>query len=321
MATPGRTTRSGYRRARRSGAGVSRENGVTTRATMLQAVTAAFSLVFIAACVLSLVPGPLGAQETAFELRIDAPLSVTAGERFDVTLRGSSSLDLLGYAAHLTYDPAVLSVVSSAEDAFFSGTVWEEADFLIAKDDPTSGALVVGVILDQDQEGGGRVVAAGGDLHFLNLAFEAAEVESATTTTIDFSGDIDGNLLADIELAGHDAASGLTLSPATIDVVLPGGVLFLRGDCNGDGEVTGAVADAVFLLSFSFMGGAEPPCLAACDANGDGDVVGHVSDAVYILLFNFMGGPPPAAPFPDCGPGELPGDGELGCEISTEACA
>lgn len=264
--------------------------------------------------------GSLRAQEMGFELKIDAPSTVTSGDRFDVMLRGSSSLDLLGYAAHLTYDPAVLTVVPSANDAFFSGTVWEAADFLIATDDPATGAVVIGVILDQDQEGDARVVPAGGDLQFLNLSFQTAEVEAATSTTIDFADDIDGNLLADADLDGHDAASDLTLMPAVIDIALPGNV-FLRGDCNGDGNVTGAVTDAVFLLEFSFMGGAEPPCLAACDANGDGDIVGQVSDAVYILLFNFLGGAAPPAPFPDCGPGELPTDEELGCASSTEACA
>ena len=85
---------------------------------------------------------------------------------------------------------------------------------------------------------------------------------------------------------------------------------FLRGDCNSDGQVK--LTDAVFLLSYSFTGRAVPRCLSACDVNGDGRVVG-ISDAVYLLSFNFGGGPPPAAPFPDCGPGMLPADPVLGC--------
>jgi hypothetical protein len=95
---------------------------------------------------------------------------------------------------------------------------------------------------------------------------------------------------------------------------------FLRGDCNSDGQVTGVVTDAVFLLTFNFLGGTRPGCLAACDANGDGQVTGVVTDAVYLLTYNFLGGPPPAAPFPACGPGELPRDDALGCELEPEAC-
>jgi hypothetical protein len=82
-----------------------------------------------------------------------------------------------------------------------------------------------------------------------------------------------------------------------------GEATFLRGDCNGDGEVTGLVTDAVFLLTFNFLGGPEPPCRAACDSNGDGQFAGQVTDAVYILSHNFLGGPPPPAPFPGCGVG------------------
>jgi hypothetical protein len=94
---------------------------------------------------------------------------------------------------------------------------------------------------------------------------------------------------------------------------------FVRGDCNGDGALSGEVTDAVFLLRFNFLGGERPPCLAACDANGDGDVGGQVSDAVYMLLFNFLGGPPPPPPFPDCGTGGLPGDSGLGC-VTSPTC-
>ena len=63
------------------------------------------------------------------------------------------------------------------------------------------------------------------------------------------------------------------------------------------------------LLQYNFQGGREPPCLAACDANGDGEATGEVSDAVYLLLFNFAGGAPPPPPFPDCGAPDDPGQG------------
>jgi regulation of enolase protein 1 (concanavalin A-like superfamily) len=95
---------------------------------------------------------------------------------------------------------------------------------------------------------------------------------------------------------------------------------FLRGDCNGDGQVSGQVTDAVFLLNFNFTGGAVPPCLAACDANGDGQVTGQVTDAVYLLQFNFLGGPPPPAPFPECGRSTREADLAIGCITPPERC-
>jgi len=92
---------------------------------------------------------------------------------------------------------------------------------------------------------------------------------------------------------------------------------FLRGDCNGDGSTIG-VSDAVFSLTYSFLGGAEPPCVAACDANGDAVATG-VSDAVYLLAFSFLGGPAPVLPYPDCGP-PGPRDPDMGCAVSHGAC-
>lgn len=93
---------------------------------------------------------------------------------------------------------------------------------------------------------------------------------------------------------------------------------FLRGDCNGSGDIAG-VTDALFLLQFSFAGGDEPPCLAACDADADGRTLGTVTDAVYLLSYLFLGGSPPPDPFPSCGPGTVR-DGEIGCRIGLENC-
>jgi DNA-binding beta-propeller fold protein YncE len=87
---------------------------------------------------------------------------------------------------------------------------------------------------------------------------------------------------------------------------------FRRGDCNGDGGFD--VSDAVRVLVYNFAGGAEPPCLAACDASGDGQVAGSVTDALAMLHFAFGGGPPLPEPFPDCGAGSLASDEALGCE-------
>ncbi len=95
---------------------------------------------------------------------------------------------------------------------------------------------------------------------------------------------------------------------------------FVRGDCNGDGQVIGQVGDAVFTLNYNFTGGPAPSCLAACDSNGDGQVTGQVGDAIYTLNFNFLGGPAPTAPFPDCGRSTAEGDEALGCETPLADC-
>ena len=86
---------------------------------------------------------------------------------------------------------------------------------------------------------------------------------------------------------------------------------FLRGDCDGDGDPCSGVNDALQLLGWLFLGDAEPPCRAACDPDKSGEL--DLADAVYGLNFCFMGDDPPAAPFPECGPGTET-DLALGCE-------
>jgi hypothetical protein len=72
---------------------------------------------------------------------------------------------------------------------------------------------------------------------------------------------------------------------------VPTGNRYMQGLCNGTGT-SPQITSAVFFLNYLFVGGgAEPPCLKACDSNGDGS--GNLTDAVYVLSYLFSGGPPP----------------------------
>ena len=95
-------------------------------------------------------------------------------------------------------------------------------------------------------------------------------------------------------------------------------VLFLRGDCDGDGKVGGTTSEAIFLLRFAFLSGDTPPCLTACDATANGAI--GVADAVRILRYSFLGGEPLEPPFPDCSLSSLPSDVALGCKSSPDGC-
>ena len=139
--------------------------------------------------------------------------------------------------------------------------------------------------------------------------------EIASGTAADCNGD---GVPDSCQLEGNDCNSNGI--PDDCDggcVVEP---LFQRGDCNGDGSVSGTVTDAVFLLNFNFGFGRRPGCLAACDANSDGAVIGFVTDPIYMLIFSFLGGPPPGPPYPACGEGTT-SDAALGCETVSAACA
>jgi len=88
--------------------------------------------------------------------------------------------------------------------------------------------------------------------------------------------------------------------------------LFTRGDCNADGNIVQGIpcdlSDPIFLLGHLFLGNPEPSCMAACDANGDGEL--DLTDAIYQLSYCFLGGEPIPEPFPLCGQDPA---GTLGC--------
>ncbi len=120
------------------------------------------------------------------------------------------------------------------------------------------------------------------------------------------------------DMGAHGGPGGCCWAPGSCEV---GGVgPFVRGDCNGDGDVAGT-ADAIFLLFYNFSGGAQPKCFAACDADADGRFSGVVTDAVYLLSYLFLGTkPPPPAPFPSCGSSTRDTDKSLGCNTPMTKC-
>ncbi|MEM7232587.1 MAG: hypothetical protein AAF517_10455, partial [Planctomycetota bacterium] len=87
--------------------------------------------------------------------------------------------------------------------------------------------------------------------------------------------------------------------------------LFLRGDCNADGQID--ISDAVVTLGSLFLGEGEPDCLDACDSNDDGDL--DVSDAIRTLGVLFLGqGVIPLPGTEECGVD--PTDDAIGCRTA-----
>jgi hypothetical protein len=127
---------------------------------------------------------------------------------------------------------------------------------------------------------------------------------------------LDPAVLVDIDGRPRPCAAGTLVDLGAYEMGCepppPPAPRFVRGDCNADGSPAD-LADATFLLAFSFLGGRAPICAAACDLNSDGELAG-VADAVFGLSWRFLGGPAPPAPFPACGVDPAPG-GALGCAI------
>lgn len=142
--------------------------------------------------------------------------------------------------------------------------------------------------------------------HELNLAtYEARPGAAGGTTALEFCSVL-GVPAVEVVVVDRQGASHLPiLELGTVNVVAR---QFLRGDSNGDGSVN--LDDALAILSFTYLGGAAPPCLAAADANDDGTI--DVADVVFTAVYAVGGGVAPSAPFPDCG---------LEPQVSTLSCA
>jgi hypothetical protein len=150
-----------------------------------------------------------------------------------------------------------------------------------------------------------------------SLSHDGSEWTEVSRVTLD----LPATLVAGFATAGNDRLPDAAYEAVTARVcqLRIESNDFIRGDCNGVDGVSGDVTDPLFLLQYIFVGGPEPPCLAACDSTGDGRI--DISDAIYVLLYNFVGGPPPDGPFPECGSGPLPTDPALGCSSPPESCA
>jgi len=85
----------------------------------------------------------------------------------------------------------------------------------------------------------------------------------------------------------------------TVDPVGSGARGFKRGDADGNQSVE--LTDAVYLLSYLFLGGPRLSCEDAGDFDDSGSL--ELTDAVVSLAYLFLGGPPSPAPGPKaCGP-------------------
>ena len=82
---------------------------------------------------------------------------------------------------------------------------------------------------------------------------------------------------------------------------------FIRGDGNFDGLTD--LSDAIYVLTYLFLGGPGPRCEDAADVDDSG--VLDISDAIYVLGHLFLGTRAPPAPYPDAG--EDPTKDALSC--------
>ena len=95
------------------------------------------------------------------------------------------------------------------------------------------------------------------------------------------------------------ATSATTYEPIIVagNVSYPSCCIGIRGNIDGDPLESIDITDLIYLVSYMFQSGPEPPCLK--EANVDGDIFETVdiADLVYLVAYMFSGGPAPAVCF------------------------
>lgn len=164
------------------------------------------------------------------------------------------------------------------------------------------------VILDWESPFEGQTIPPGNDQHIATLVYDIGFPQGSVprSMSVPFAAGLGKPPVSLVY-----AVEGRDVVPAArsgiIQLTWP--PTFIRGDVNDDTNMS--ISDPIYLLSFLFDKGEEPPCMDAADGNDDGRL--DLSDAVTILDYLFNNGeiPPPSPPGPA---GYDPTPDSLGCE-------
>ncbi|MBI4603918.1 MAG: hypothetical protein HY721_18335 [Planctomycetes bacterium] len=232
------------------------------------------------------------------------PLEVGAGEIVHVPIYVTTSSRLAAYQLLLRHDPELFRL--AADQVRIQGTAFEPvagdvgfnyiatsltglvpghiavafaADLFSSSSLPPGSEVLVGKIPGLVSD----ALSPGDEVLLEPVAFPEGEDPRPDRLRTELVEVQDGRLVALLP----------ALEAGVLRVVDPGEPTFLRGDANFDLKVD--ISDAVFTLSYLFLGGAAPSCEDSADADDTGKL--ELTDAVFTLSFLF-GGPARALPPP-----------------------
>ncbi len=242
------------------------------------------------------------------------------GGQTSVLASAKHSRPLQGFQVSVAYDPTLLTALGASwktTDAAraISPEEMEFFFFLVVEDElPGPPRATVAVVLDWTFPLTGHTVPPSPD-EFKTLCrfdFEAsltAVVDTGTPLTLTDVPEVDGinNLfIIDQRSFTPDFVHG--------GIAFVGGILFKRGEVNGDGRID--ISDVIGILTNIFLGTADPICIKAANINDD--LRYDISDPIYLLSHLFSGTADPPPPFDSCGVD--PTEDGLSCDSFPE-CA
>jgi hypothetical protein len=118
---------------------------------------------------------------------------------------------------------------------------------------------------------------------------EVGDVLSGAGLTLSAGGAIDGTptgpQLVNFTVAATDQVGGADESALTIQV----NPAYLCADVDNDG-IGPNIADLIYLVTYMFQDGPEPPIMESTDADGN-DEGPDIADLIYLVTYMFQDGP------------------------------
>jgi hypothetical protein len=204
--------------------------------------------------------------------------TVNQYDTFDLYVAIDTVRYLKSYLIDIEVDTGVIKLIEAAREPFFSGSMgafffWKDTVQVFPQIGPRFVYEMLSSLygLETHVDGPGQIA---------RMRFVARQTG------------ISGVMFRNEELLNwHDSTIALRDSSSGLVVVCP--TTFRYGDADLSGSID--ISDAVFLISYIFIGGPAPfPTVLVADANCSGDI--DISDAVYLVSYIFAGGPAPCNP-------------------------
>ena len=225
-----------------------------------------------------------------YRLEIATTAAPPASAGVPVNVLASSPDPLAAISFGLLFDPSVLDL----EDITVAGTEAAAAEFARANIDNEGGVATFGLLMSFSGE---REIPAGNQRLIARVLADTAPTAAVgSTASLELAGGVGS---PPIRLIFTPAGTADEFTPDTEDgaINISEGVLFTRGDANGDANVN--ISDALKALEFLFQAEPAGRCRKALDANDDGAI--NISDPVYVLTFLFAAGQRIPPPYPEAG--------------------
>ncbi len=250
-------------------------------------------------------------RDSRFKFTMGNAIGHASNTGLKVDLKLTNQAEINAFQMVFEYDGNLMRV----DEILVGGTVLDNADaeYVIHQffNQPGVSHGGLSVLIDFATPVNFRTLPPGEDQLVGKVVFAISAIADQQITTIRF---VDGVKFPDSDppekLAavhnlvhtGHEAHR-----PVLVDGFIDIRKAFIRGDANQDKGVD--IGDAIFTLTYVFLGTEAPHCKDAADVNNDSRI--DISDPIFLLQYLFRGGPQPSSPYP--APGVDPDQDPLGC--------